>query len=78
MIKLYTKKTSIKSNNKTTLLINKSPLKVSAKKVEKTLNRKPIKNKISKPIKLIGLDLFKKLASIVSFVIFATVKIIKL
>tara|TARA_R110002096_G_C14231747_1_gene691935 strand:+ start:42 stop:182 length:141 start_codon:yes stop_codon:yes gene_type:complete len=46
--------------------------------VEKTVNKKPIKNKISKPIKLIGLDLFKKLASIVSFVIFAAVKIIKL
>jgi hypothetical protein len=78
MIKLYTKKTSIKSSNNIALFINLSPLKVSAKNVEKTLNKKPIKNKISKPIKLIGLDLFKKLASIVSFVIFAAVKIIKL
>ena len=60
------------------LLMNVSLVKLSTKKAEKTVNKKPIRNKISKPIKLIGLDLFKKLASIVSFVIFAAVKIIKL
>ena len=40
--------------------------------------KKQIPKKTDKLIKFIGLDLFKKLASIVSFVIFASVKINKL
>ena len=48
-----------------------SSVKSSEKTLKNTGIEKQIKNKINKPIKLIGLVLFKKLASINSFVIFA-------
>ena len=43
----------------------------SIKKELETAMKKFVKKKISKPIKLIGLDLLKKLANIISFIIFA-------
>ena len=45
--------------------------KSSVKKELKTVMKKLKKKKISKPIKLMGLDLLKKLANIISFIIFA-------
>jgi len=45
--------------------------KPSVKKELKTVMKKLKKKKISKPIKLMGLDLLKKLANIISFIIFA-------
>jgi hypothetical protein len=53
------------------LLKSLSSEKLSLKTVKNILTEKQMKNKINKPIKLIGLVLFKKLASIDSFVIFA-------
>jgi len=65
--------------NKTTIFCNKSfAFNGLLKKSIKLIVKKQIAKKVTNPIKFIGLDLFKKLASIVSFVIFASVKINKL
>lgn len=77
-IKLKIKKTIIKINN-TKIRLNKIENENSTlKKSIILVAKKQIAKKTDKLIKFIGLDLFKKLASIDSFVIFATVKINKL
>jgi len=75
---LKIKKTIIKINN-TKIRLNKIENENSTlKKSIILVAKKEIAKKTDKLIKFIGLDLFKKLASIDSFVIFATVKINKL
>jgi len=75
---LKIKKTIIKINN-TKIRLNKIENENSTlKKSIILVAKKQIAKKTDKLIKFIGLDLFKKLASIDSFVIFATVKINKL
>lgn len=77
-IKLKIKKTMMKINN-TKIRLNKIENENSTfKKSIILVAEKQIAKKTDKLIKFIGLDLFKKLASIVSFVIFASVKINKL
>ncbi|GFD71697.1 hypothetical protein KUL156_17960 [Alteromonas sp. KUL156] len=69
-IKLYTEKTT---KNKPSSLI-----KLKDNCLEKILKTKYPKNSTNSTIKFIGLDLPKKLANIVSFYIFAAVKILKI
>jgi hypothetical protein len=70
-IKLKIKKTMMKINN-TKIRLNKIENENSTfKKSIILVAEKQIAKKIDKLIKFIGLDLFKKLASIDSFVIFA-------
>ena len=71
MIKLYIKKITKKNTSKIVLFRSLSPVKPSVKNAKYKLFIKPTKKIISNAMKLIGLDLFKKLASIDSFVIFA-------
>ena len=70
-IKLKIKKTMMKINN-TKIRLNKIEIENSTfKKSIILVAEKQIAKKTDKLIKFIGLDLFKKLASIDSFVIFA-------
>jgi hypothetical protein len=68
---LYIKKITKKNTNKIVLFRSLSPVKFSVKNAKYRLVKKQAEKRISNVMKLIGLDLFKKLASIDSFVIFA-------
>ncbi len=71
-IKLEKKKITKYKPTELAILNKKVSSKRSLKKTEKEVNKnKPI-NRLKRIMKLIGLDFPKKLASIVSFVIFAT------
>ena len=70
MIKLYTEKTTKNQPSSLTRLKDNS--------LEKILKTKYPKNSTKSTIKFIGLDLPKKLANMVSFYIFAAVKILKI
>ena len=69
-MKLYTEKTTKNQPSSLTRLKDNS--------LEKILKTKYPKKSTNSTIKFIGLDLPKKLANIVSFYIFAAVKILKI
>ena len=71
VIKLKRKKIKKKKKTKTTLskIIELKVLAVNEPSIKVTVSTQ--KKRIKIPIKMIGLDLFKKLANIISFVIFA-------
>jgi hypothetical protein len=71
VIKLKRKKINKKKKTKTILskIIELKVLAVNEPNIKVTVSTQ--KKRIKVPIKMIGLDLFKKLANIISFVIFA-------